>query len=302
MPTLPEGAGEVIALDGALNTRAVAGFPLPDGRRLAPGVLYRSSALSYVTDADLVTLARLGIRTVVDLRGPEEQAKAPDRLPPGAVSVSAPVNQDDLDFGRIERLLARDGFGPGMRDRSTIDGHGPFYRMYSLVNSYGDPGFLPKLSAYRAVSDHLLDPAREGAVLVHCTGGRDRTGIGIAIVLRALGVDQRTIEANYLASNVLLQPDRDDPASTAFRRFTFSNVYVQPTGNHAFQKVAAQVGETPERIYDAVKLRADLLTALWANIDRAYGSFADFLAVEYGLTADRTARLTDVMTTGEPAH
>jgi protein-tyrosine phosphatase len=230
----------VIALDGALNTRAVAGVPLPDGRRIASGALYRSSALSYVTDADLVTLARLGIRTVIDLRGPEEQAKAPDRLPPGAVSVSAPVSQDDLDFSRIELWLARDGFGPGMRDRSTIDGHGPFYRMYSLVNSYGDPGFLPKLSAYRAVFDHLLDPARDGGVLVHCTGGRDRTGIGIAIVLRALGVEQRTIEANYLA---------------------------------------------------------DLLTALWSNIDRAYGSFADFLTVEYGLAADRVTRLADVMTT-----
>lgn len=286
----------MIALDGALNTRAVAGFRILDGRRIRPGILYRGSALSYLTDEDRATLQYLDVRTVIDFRGPEEQAKAPDRLPPGAVSVSAPVDQDDLDFTRIGSLLERHGFSRQMHDREKVDEHGPFYRMLSLVDSYGDPGFLPKLAAYKAMFDRLLDPERKGAILVHCTGGRDRTGIGVAVLLRALGVAEETIEADYLASNVLLQPERDDPSSTSFRRFTFSNVYVQPTGNQTFQKVAADLGETPQHIYDAVRLRPEFLTTLWANIDQGYGSFDDFLASRYGLTPERIARLKDVMT------
>lgn len=290
-----EDAGEVISLDGALNTRAVAGFRIADGRRIRPDILYRGSALSYLTDEDRAMLQYLDIRTVIDLRGPEEQAKAPDRLPVGAISISAPVSQDDLDFTRIESLLERYGFSSQMRDREKVNGYGPFYRMFSLVNSYGDPAFLSKLAAYKTMFDQLLDPDRSGAILMHCTGGRDRTGIATAILLRTLGVAEKTIEADYLASNVLLQPDREDPDSTSFQRFTFSNVYIQPTSNHTFQKVAAGLGETSQRIYDAVRLRPEYLTALWANIDQRYGSFDAFLATEYGLTPERIARLKDVL-------
>lgn len=183
-----------------------------------------------------------------------------------------------------------------MQDREQVDQYGPFYRMYSLVNSYSDPGFLPRLAAYRTLVDQLLDESRDGAVLVHCTGGRDRTGIGIAILLRAVGVAEEAIEADYLASNRLLQPERDDPDSTLFRRFTFSNVFVQPTGNLSYAKAAAELGETPEHLYDAVKLRAEYLRDLWATIDLTYGSFDAFLTAELDLTPERIDRLKDVLT------
>ncbi|HEY3511927.1 GNAT family N-acetyltransferase [Kribbella sp. NPDC051137] len=290
------GTGAVIQLEGALNVRAVAGLRTSDGRRLNTGVLYRSSALSNLTDDDRATLERLGVRTVIDLRGPAEQAKAPDRLPAGATAISAPIDQDDLDFAKIDTMLERDGFSALMRDRDKVDAYGPFYRMYSLVNSYDDPKFVRKLAAYKAVFDQLLDPGRDGAVLVHCTGGRDRTGIAIAILLRALGVSGEVIEANYLASNGLLQPEADRPDSTAFRQFTFSNVYVQPASNRTVQKVAAELGESPEHIYDAVRLRPEFLRRLWTTIDQVHGSFDEFLADVMGLTPDRINRLTELMT------
>ncbi|HVX42895.1 MAG TPA: tyrosine-protein phosphatase [Mycobacteriales bacterium] len=293
---MPAHSGRVIALQGALNVREVAGFRTGNGRRIESGMLYRSSALSYLTGRDRAELARLNIHTVIDFRGPDEQAKAPDRLPIGAVSISAPINQDDLNFSKIDAMLDRDGFSARMHDRELVDGYGPFYRMYTLVNSYDDPDFLPKLAAYKAIFDRILDPGRTGAILMHCTGGRDRTGIATAIVLRTLGVPETTIEANYLASNVLLQPDRDDPGSTTFERFTFSNVFLQPLGNRAFQKAATRLDETPRHIYDAVKLRAEYLRKLWATIDAAYGSFDRFLAAEYHLTSSRIARFTEVMT------
>lgn len=212
-----EVEGEPIRLDGALNTRAVAGFRISDGRRIRRGVVYRGSALSYLTDEDRATLQYLDIRTVVDLRGPDEQAKAPDRLPVGAVSVSAPIDPDD-------------------------------------------PGLLPNPAACRTVFDRLLDVDRKGAILIHCTAGRDRTGIVTAILLRALGVSEQAIEADYLASNVHLRPDREDPDGRS-------------SG-----------------------LRPEHLTRLWANMDREYGSFDDFLVTGCGMTPERVARLKNVMT------
>ncbi|WP_421845906.1 tyrosine-protein phosphatase [Mycobacterium sp.] len=275
----PESSGDVVAMEGALNTRAVAGFRIADGRAISPGILYRSSALTYLTDTDLAMLDRLNIQTVIDFRGPQEQAKHPDRLPVEVNRVSSPVNQDEIDFNRIDELLDQHRFSPQMYDRRKVDSFGPFYRMFALVNSYGDPAFIPKLTAYKAMFDQLLDPTRTGALLMHCTGGRDRTGIATAILLRTLGVSEKTIEANYLASNILLQPEHDNPKSTLFYRFSFSSVFLQPTNNRQFHRVAAELGETPQHIYDAVKLRPEYLTALWATIDQKFGSFDEFLIV-----------------------
>lgn len=203
-----QDAGDVIEMQGALNTRDVGGFPIADGRIIKSGILYRSSALTYLTDKDRATLSALTIDRVIDFRGPREQAEGPDRLPSRIATISAPITQDELDFTKIDALLDQQRFSPQMHDREKVGKFGPFYRMFNLVNSYGDPGFLPKLAAYKAIFDQLLDPSRAGTVLMHCTGGRDRTGIGTAILLRALGVSEKTIEANYLASNILLQPDR----------------------------------------------------------------------------------------------
>lgn len=283
-------------MQGALNTRVVGGFPIADGRVIKPGILYRSSALTYLTDKDHTTIRALNIDRVIDFRGPREQAQGPDRLPSRIATISAPITQDELDFTKIDALLDQHRFSPQMHDRQKVGKYGPFYRMFNLVNSYGDPDFLPKLAAYKAIFDQLLDPSRTGAVLMHCTGGRDRTGIGTAILLRALGVSEKTIEANYLASNILLQPDRDDPHSTSFERFSFSSVYLQPTDNHEFRKVASELGEPPQHIYDAVKLRPEYLTTLWTTIDQQFGSFNHFLSTQLGMTPERLIALRNRMT------
>jgi RimJ/RimL family protein N-acetyltransferase len=69
-------AGAMIRPDGALNARAIGGFPLSDGRGIKPGILYRSSALSYLTETDRETLQRLQVRTIIDFRGPDDKPRA----------------------------------------------------------------------------------------------------------------------------------------------------------------------------------------------------------------------------------
>lgn len=80
-------------IEGLYNFRDTGGLPLAAGGATRPGVLYRSDALSAVTDAGLTALAQTSIGVVVDFRTPAERTTAPDRLPP-----SRPFRTVDLSI------------------------------------------------------------------------------------------------------------------------------------------------------------------------------------------------------------
>ncbi len=74
-----------VPLDGSFNFRDAGGLETRDGRRMKPGILYRSDELSRLSDGDLERLGGLGLRSICDLRAPGERRRRPDRLPPGGV-------------------------------------------------------------------------------------------------------------------------------------------------------------------------------------------------------------------------
>jgi protein-tyrosine phosphatase len=280
-----------IVLDGSLNTRDIGGYRTSDGREVVWGKLFRSSELSYLTDADIRVLESKHIATVVDFRGPKEAEDAPDRLPPGTLKVSSPVIGDQLDEDAVHRFLKRDGFPAGMYDEAKVASYGPFYRMLTLVNSYDDPGFVDKLVGYKPFFSQLVKQTPDKAILFHCTGGRDRTGVATALLLYLLGVPEKTIEADYVASNTYLQPDREDPDSVAFQKFRFSNVFIQPVTNHKLQQVAASFGTTPEKINASIALKPEYLRDLFGNIEKRYGSIENFMKIRMDIGPAQIAEL-----------
>ena len=78
-------------LEGASNLRDLGGWPVADGRRVRRGLIFRSATLANLTEADQALVAGLGIRTVCDLRGVNEAALRPSRLPPSAERVHLPI-------------------------------------------------------------------------------------------------------------------------------------------------------------------------------------------------------------------
>lgn len=175
-----------VSLTGQDNFRDLGGYRTADGRRVKWRHLYRSGELTELSDEDVETLARLGIRTVVDLRGvAEAQKKGPDRIPAGASLTSIAIEPGDLspmlgpaftkgDFGLVpEDLLPR------------------INREY--VRDWG----LKLGSLLRVVAEATNRP-----LVFHCTHGKDRAGIGAAILLSALGVPWETVMEDYLLSNV----------------------------------------------------------------------------------------------------
>ncbi len=163
-------------LEGALNFRDMGGYETEDGRRVRRGVLFRSAELSRLTDRDLSTLTQLGIRTILDYRDDEEAEQQPNRL---------------LDSIAYERIPAFDfgDYPPDRRVRLTPETLLQFYAWLPFGNR-----------AYRHLFQLLLQPERTGLVQ-HCAVGKDRTGVGSALVLLALGVPRRTILADYERTN-----------------------------------------------------------------------------------------------------
>ncbi|KEQ74164.1 hypothetical protein M436DRAFT_43805, partial [Aureobasidium namibiae CBS 147.97] len=276
-----------IIMEGTLNMRELGSLRTSDGKHIIKGRLFRSADLAQITINDIQALEQLGIKTVVDLRGPKEALDHPDKVPKGTKIVPSPIigsdTGDAIDGTTIRTLVSSAGLPDTMLDFAKVSQHGPYYRMLFLVNSYGTESHTSRLSKYRPFFGALLNLAPNENILVHCTGGRDRTGVGIALLLKALGVSQQDIEADFVASNQALQPSREDPDSTTFLRFHAANVFLQPPENKYYQRVAKELGAPPESIRNAVKLRTDLLRRMFASIDARYGSFPLFLESQLGV-------------------
>jgi protein-tyrosine phosphatase len=175
-----------IELEGACNVRDLGGLPARGGVTRA-GVLHRSDALDALTDADVQALVhRIGLAHVVDLRSPDEQAeRGRGRLGAAGLVYSelALIDDDDVVRRRNMRAMA---FAAG-EDPEAI-----------MALSYVE---LLERSGDRLVSalERVTMPGGS-PVLVHCAAGKDRTGVLVALLLDAAGVDRDVIVADYAAT------------------------------------------------------------------------------------------------------
>lgn len=243
------------------NFRDVAGVVASAGSRLKSGTLYRSGEIVGLTGEDRGRLGALGVRTIIDLRSDAEAAdRGQDEAPPGAVVVRIPIDEADRLQERLTERFASGRFGPPDDD--------PMVGVYrSLVGEW--------MPAFRRVVDILLDA--ELPAVVHCTHGKDRTGIASALVLAALGVERASIEVDFLESNVR-------------RREETERLMAQLR-----ELVAARSAEgsapSIEWMRQLFEVDRRYLHAAWSDLDARYGSLPVMLEQSLGLTPSRLARL-----------
>ena len=165
-----------IDLDGALNCRDLGGLPTLDGRRVRRGRLYRSDSLHRASERDIETLHRLGVATIIDLRDADEVA----------LNGRGRLALEPITY--VNRPLR---FNPAL-DAATDEASSPLVRRYRdyLDGSGG---------AFVAVFDLLAETTTYPAV-INCFFGKDRTGVVVALVLAALGVDRAAIVEDYASS------------------------------------------------------------------------------------------------------
>nr|WP_296765859.1 tyrosine-protein phosphatase [Rhodococcus sp. (in: high G+C Gram-positive bacteria)] len=179
-------------LSGAWNFRDVGGAATTDGQRIRRGVLFRSSELSHLDDAGRSELATLGIRRVFDLRGESEiRRSGVDAVPADVTVVSVPYRDEPGEKAPHEEFLSG----------------GDDAQLRYMIGTYASfPSLAGASTAIRAVIDAV--GRGDGASLVHCAAGKDRAGWTIATVLRAAGVTDEAIVADFLRSNDAIGPLR----------------------------------------------------------------------------------------------
>jgi protein-tyrosine phosphatase len=176
-----------LALEGAVNARDIGGLPLARGGATREGVLVRTDNLQGLTVRDVAALEGLGLRLVVDLRTTAElKLEGPGPL-----------------VGRVE--IRHRSLHPERGDRTDAASE----TIVPYRRSDGDPKETPMVRAYLgylhdrpdSIVAALLDVAHaEGAAIVHCAAGKDRTGVVVALALEAVGVERQAVVADYVAT------------------------------------------------------------------------------------------------------
>jgi protein tyrosine/serine phosphatase len=160
------------------NFRDVGGLTGHDGRTVRRGRLYRSDSLHRIDETDRAAFTALGIRTVIDLRRPEEVARD-GRVPA----------YDGLTYRHIH---------PEHRDWAKVP-HDPAQSLARyLADRYADLAQTGTAGLAEAVG--LIADSANAPVVVHCVAGKDRTGIVCALTLAVLGVADDDIAADYALS------------------------------------------------------------------------------------------------------
>lgn len=180
-------AEQQLPMAGGYNFRDLGGIKTKEGRYIKWGKLFRSDDLHLLTEADLQYLSSIPIRTIVDFRGQDEMQQAPDKIP-------ASVHEEyklSIDPGNVTSLM-------GLTKLEANQMDDIMKKIYTL--SLSDSVFIDKYKEFFK----LLQDQEELPLLFHCSAGKDRTGTGAALVLYALGVDEKKIMDDYMASNTYL--------------------------------------------------------------------------------------------------
>lgn len=177
-----------LGLQGASNFRDLGGYRSRDGRHVRWRRLFRSNHLGRLTEADIAILRQLDVRTAFDFRGRDERLAGLCAVSEITVH-SVPIEPSVIPALRARALagrLAADDALDLMRDsyRNYIRNHTP---------------------RFRVLFDHLLHD--HAPLVIHCTAGKDRTGVACALVLHALDIPDDVILEDYLLTNQLYQRD-----------------------------------------------------------------------------------------------
>jgi protein-tyrosine phosphatase len=187
----------ILALDGVENFRDFGDYPAADGRRMAKGRFWRSAHHGKATAADLAAIGELDLAVVVDLRRPRERDAEPTPRPPGFRGQVI-----DCDFGD----QAEAPHVAFLRETDlTPDSVRAFFADY-----YAKAPFEPRHAELFRQYFQAIDQV-DGAVLIHCTAGKDRTGLLAALTHHALGVHRDDAVADYLLTNVAARLEARGP-------------------------------------------------------------------------------------------
>jgi protein-tyrosine phosphatase len=253
----------VLDLQGACNFRDFGGYTTTDGRTVRWGRLYRSGVLARLEPRAIEQVRALGIRAVCDLRRSDERALHPNP------TFGPDVRQFEWDTTEEVSPIRDRQFA---ESSTAAAAHAAMLRMYERI-----PFIIqPRLSG---VFEALVT-AGEGAVIVHCSAGKDRTGVAAALVLEALGVPRAAVIEDYVLTNTSV-----DLRAQLLAR--------QGTGVGMAATAEPMLALAPAALDAVLAAHPGYLQASLAAIEARHGSIAGYLRDELKVTAVSLTRLQD---------
>ena len=256
--TAPPQHPNRLELAGARNLRDLGGYSSIDGRQIKKGMLYRMDHPKRARKRDVEAVVALGVKTVYDLRSEKELERDPPRLDTVTLLevVHLPVDCELIDPYAVAKRILKGDVEEGDFQGLMLECYRNYVLNYtsewsSLLRNMAKPGGLPGI--------------------IHCTYGRDRTGVSVAIILRSLGVPEETVLEDYLLSNTFWESEAD-------RLSCFAS--------------CASFFRTPRsEVRALMEVRPEYLEAAFEAIDQKYGSFEGYLQEELGIDDATLERL-----------
>ena len=253
-----------IGLSSAHNARQLGGYKIGN-QRIKDNLLLRSAKLSGLSEEDSILLGeKYKVQCIYDFRGKEESLSAPDIIPGKArylslaLSFTGDENDTDIKFEDEEQLigmLLQYAEHPSVQAMCT--------NMYDII-------FFDESSqeVYRKFfADLLAVNPKDGAVLWHCTQGKDRAGSASAMLLAALGANRELIMADFILSK-----DYYDPIAS---------------------KIKAETETQKTVINTLISANPEIFEATLDKVDEKYGSFRNYLTECIGVTPEMMKVLCD---------
>ncbi len=240
-----------IAFNRLYNFRDIGGFPTQDGRTMKSGVLFRSDDLSRLTRKDLETLQQCKLQIICDLRTQNERKSKPDRIPDreGVRLISVPIHHESQDFSRLDLMRFLIGKSTAINFENVMK---EFYQRMAFERT------AQVKEVITLISEQENLPA-----LIHCTGGKDRTGYISALIQLLVGVPYHTVLDQYLLSNELIQP-RMKKIERMIRWMSLFQV-------------------SPERMKPMLEVRREYLDDILRDVLIKYGSIEEYLSEACGI-------------------
>ena len=248
----------VVPIQNGINFRDLGGIKTSDGRQIRSGMLYRSGEFSRLSDEEKKFLSdELNLHYILDYRDQLEIDRNPDNLWNNSQYFNIPANP--LSDEITASLVSDDIFV--LKKYSPLDF---MIKLYQLL-PFNNP-------AYKKLISILLN-ANGKPLVQHCAVGKDRTGVGVALTLFALGVSEDVVMQDYLLTEQYL------------------NDYRQAVLSQNKSKLSAEEFEKQKIIFSA---KQEFLTAAIDEIKKRYNTIDNWLHQEYQLDDNNRKILQDI--------
>lgn len=257
---------QMVELDDVDNCRQLGGYQALDGKTIKSGILLRSGKLSKLDEDGTEVFYSMNISEVIDLRIPEEINHRPDPALRNVKTYKINLADTASLFYKYSVL------GVDLNSSNCIDVVDSIARMPMNLGEMYIAGIIDSDYGRKALHEifKVFLNHENGAILWHCSGGKDRTGIVAALLLSALNVDRETILNDYELTNEFVKGQR--------------------IGMKIVSWFYSADEKEEERVATIAGVKREFMEKTLGHIDKKYGSPVDYLKKQVGLSEE------DIMT------